>query len=231
MNTVRFTIHRQPSFFGFLKPYKLYINGSYVGSVSNGMTLTANIQSEQAFIIEVEHPFGSNFVVPAGEREYKTELKRASDGQNDRHTEMHLVKDEQRTLLPSFRFDKCIKSVYSDTVTQLAPAEQTFAYCMEFWLAVTDDLQEVYVSPNYPSILAALRNIGALKAANLLERLAAEYMPDAVLPLDDNQIELYSKEFEKTNKAFWKDETVISEFHKEVVSYILQKLNSAANVY
>lgn len=231
MNTVRFTIHRQPSFLGFLKPYKLYINGSYVGSVSNGMTLTANIQSEQAYIIEVEHPFGSNFVVPAGAREYKTELKRASDGQNDRHTEMHLVKDEQRTLLPSFRFDKYIKSVYSDTVTQLAPAEQTLVYCMKFWHAVTDDLQEIYASPNYRSILDALCTVGAAKAANLLERLAEEYLPNAVFPLDDDQIELYQRELEKTNKAFWKDETVISEFHKEVVSYILQKLNSAANVY
>lgn len=231
MNTVRFTIHRQPSFLGFLKPHKLYINGSYVGSVSNGMTLTANIQSEQAYIIEVEHPFGSNFVVPAGEREYKTELKRASDGQNDRHTEMHLVKDEQRTLLPSFRFDKYIKSVYSDTVTQLAPVEQTLVYCMKFWHAVTDDLQEVYASPNYHSILNALRTVGAFGAAGLFEQLAEEYLPHAVFPLDDDQIELHAKNIEKANQTFWKNETAISEFQKGVLSYIIKNLNNTANVY
>lgn len=231
MNTVRFMIHRQPSLLGFLKPNKLYINGSCVGFVSSGMTLTAYVPGAQTYIIEIGHPFGSNCVVPAGEHEYKIELKRASDEQNDRHTEMYLVKDEHRTLLPSFRFGRYTKSVYSDTITQLAPAEQTFAYCVEFWLAVTDDLQEVYASPNYRTMLDALRSIGAAKAANSLEHLAAEHLSDAVLPLDDDQIEQYQKELEKANKAFWNDETVISEFHKEVVSYILKNLNNDANVY
>lgn len=231
MDTVRFVIHRRPSLLGALLPYKLYINGSYVGSISNGKTQIFNIPSAQAYIIEVGHPFGSNCVVPAGECEYIIELQRISDGQNDRHTEMYLVKDEQHPLLPSFHFDKYTKSVYSDTVTQLTPTDQTLAYCMEFWLAATDDLQEVYASPNYHSILNALRTVGAFGAAGLFEQLAEEYLPNAVFPLDDDQIELYQRELEKTNKAFLKDETVISEFHKEVVSYILQKLNSAANVY
>lgn len=231
MDTVRFVIHRRPSLLGALLPYKLYINGSYVGSISNGKTQIFNIPSAQAYIIEVGHPFGSNCVVPAGECEYIIELQRISDGQNDRHTEMYLVKDEQHPLLPSFHFDKYTKSVYSDTVTQLTPTDQTLAYCMEFWLAATDDLQEVYASPNYHSILNALRTVGAFGAAGLFEQLAEEYLPHAVFPLDDDQIELHAKNIEKANQTFWKNETAISEFHKEVVSYILQKLNSAANVY
>lgn len=231
MDTVRFVIHRRPSLLGALLPYKIYINGSYVGSVLNGKTLTVNIPSSQAYIIEVGQRFGSNSVVPAGECEYKIELQRTSDGQNDRHTEMYLAKDEQRTLLPSFHFDKYTKSVYSNTVTQLAPAEQTLAYCMELWLAATDDLQEVYSSPNYHSMLVTLRTVGAAKAADLLERLAEEHLLDAVFPLDDDQIEMYTKNIEKANQAFWKDEAAISEFHKGVVCFILENLNNAANVY
>ena len=144
---------------------------------------------------------------------------------------MYLAKDEQRTLLPSFRFDKYTKSVYSDTVTQLTPTDQTLAFCMELWLAVTDDLQEVYASPNYHSMLDAMRKIGAAKAADLLEHLAEEYLSDAVFPLDDDQIELYAKNIEKANRAFWKDEIAISECHKGVMSFVLENLNNAANVF
>ena len=231
MDTVRFVIHRRPSLLGALLPYKIYINGSYVGSFSNGKTLIVNIPSAQAYLIEVGQCLGSNFVVPTGECEYKIELQRASDGQHGSRTEMYLVKDEQRTLLPSFHFDKYTKSVYSNTITQLAPAEQTLAYCMKFWLAATDDLQEVYASPNYHLMLDALCKIGASGAADLLEHLAEEHLPDAVLPLDDDQIELYAKNIEKANQAFWKDGAAISEFHKGVVSFVLKNLNNAANVY
>ena len=49
MREVRFHIHRKSAFAGALLPYRMYINGQYIGTIRNGKSLDANVP--KAFII------------------------------------------------------------------------------------------------------------------------------------------------------------------------------------
>ena len=41
--TVRFNIQRKPALADSLLPYKIYINGQYVGALKNGRTISAEV--------------------------------------------------------------------------------------------------------------------------------------------------------------------------------------------
>ena len=48
MREVRFHIHRKSAFAGALLPYRMYINGQYIGTIRNGKSLDANLLSAKS---------------------------------------------------------------------------------------------------------------------------------------------------------------------------------------
>ena len=52
MREVRFHIHRKSTFAGALLPYRMYINGQYIGTIRNGKSLDANIPKAGVYYIE-----------------------------------------------------------------------------------------------------------------------------------------------------------------------------------
>lgn len=56
MNTVQFTIRRKAAFAGAQLTYRLYINGSSVGTLKNGQTLMASVPQTEVYYIDVDYP-------------------------------------------------------------------------------------------------------------------------------------------------------------------------------
>ena len=52
MREVRFHIHRKSAFAGALLPYRMYINGQYIGTIRNGKSLDANVPKAGVYYIE-----------------------------------------------------------------------------------------------------------------------------------------------------------------------------------
>lgn len=52
--TVRFNIQRKPALADSLLPYKIYINGQYVGALKNGRTISAEVPRAEIYYIDVD---------------------------------------------------------------------------------------------------------------------------------------------------------------------------------
>lgn len=52
MSEVRFHIHRKSTFAGALLPYRMHINGQYIGTIRNGKSLDANVPKADAYYVE-----------------------------------------------------------------------------------------------------------------------------------------------------------------------------------
>lgn len=50
--TVRFNIQRKPALADSLLPYKIYINGQYVGALKNGRTISAEVPRAEIYYID-----------------------------------------------------------------------------------------------------------------------------------------------------------------------------------
>lgn len=50
--TVRFNIQRKPALADSLLPYKIYINGQYVGALKNGMIISAEVPRAEIYYID-----------------------------------------------------------------------------------------------------------------------------------------------------------------------------------
>ena len=63
MREVRFHIHRKSAFAGALLPYRMYINGQYIGTIRNGKSLDANVPKAGVYYIEDDILFSRNAVI------------------------------------------------------------------------------------------------------------------------------------------------------------------------
>lgn len=60
--TVRFNIQRKPALADSLLPYKIYINGQYVGALKNGRTISAEVPRAEIYYID-DGSFEQNAVI------------------------------------------------------------------------------------------------------------------------------------------------------------------------
>lgn len=91
MNTVQFSIRRKAAFAGALLTYRLYINGSFVGTLKNGQTLMASIPQAKVYYIDVDYPFDRNAVLDVqGATDVSIFLKRAGGWRTDSYNEFYL---------------------------------------------------------------------------------------------------------------------------------------------
>ena len=76
MREVRFHIHRKSAFAGALLPYRMYINGQYIGTIRNGKSLDANVPKAGVYYIEDDILFSRSAVIFSMNRAPVTSLSK-----------------------------------------------------------------------------------------------------------------------------------------------------------
>ena len=90
MREVRFHIHRKSAFAGALLPYRMYINGQYIGTIRNGKSLDANVPKAGVYYIEDDILFSRNAVIyDNGLSEYSVVIKRAGGWRTESYNEFY----------------------------------------------------------------------------------------------------------------------------------------------
>lgn len=231
MENVRFIIHRKAAFAGALLPYRIYINGRFVGIIKNGRTLNVEVPKADAYYLADDIAFFERNAVICNRSlsEYTIVLKRA--WRTESYNEFYINTGEQINPLPSFHFEKFIHAVFEDRIHELSSDEQLLALCLEFWCGFTDDIQEVLASEHLTEIIDALQKIGAAQYADFLLRIINELFSGVSLPLNDEQINQMSDRIGKANRLIWKERSAWEELHIGVAKHITSKLNNNENVY
>lgn len=106
--TVRFNIQRKPDLADSLLPYKIYINGQYVGVLKNGRTISAEVPRAEIYYID-GGSFEQNAVIRnENKAEYNLVLRTRGGWRTEAHCEFYICADAQMQQLPSFHFDKLL---------------------------------------------------------------------------------------------------------------------------
>lgn len=167
MREVRFHIHRKSTFAGALLPYRMYINGQYIGTIRNGKSLDANVPKAGVYYIEDDILSSRNAVIyDNGLSEYSVVIKRAGGWRTESYNEFYMEKGNVLEQLPSFQWEKLFELQQS-----MSQSERLLALSVEFWMSAMDDLQEVLASEHLFEIIAALQTIGAHKYHDLLLKI------------------------------------------------------------
>lgn len=107
MREVRFHIHRKSTFAGALLPYRMYINGQYIGTIRNGKSLDANVPKAGVYYIEDDILSSRNAVIyDNGLSEYSVVIKRAGGWRTESYNEFYMEKGNVLEQLPSFHWEK-----------------------------------------------------------------------------------------------------------------------------
>lgn len=227
MSEVQFHIHRKSAFAGALLPYRMYINGQYIGTIRNGESLDANVPKADAYYIDDDILSSRNAVIyDNGLSEYSVIIKRAGGWRTESYNEFYMEKGNALEQLPSFHWEGLFE--LRQTMSQ---SEKALALCVEFWMSAVDDLQEVLASEHFFKIIAALKTIGAHKYHDLLLKIMNGDFGGVRFPLDDNQIEQMQPKIEDAHRAFWKNKGAEAEFHGAVTSFLITNLDDSDHVF
>lgn len=227
MREVRFHIHRKSTFAGALLPYRMYINGQYIGTIRNGKSLDANIPKAGVYYIEDDILSSRNAVIYDNElSEYSVVIKRAGGWRTESYNEFYMENGNVLEQLPSFHWEKLFELQQS-----MSQSERLLALIVEFWMSAMDDLQEVLASEHLFEIITALQTIGAHKYHDLLLKIMNDDFGDVRFPLDDNQIEQMQPKIDDANRAFWKNKGAEAEFHGAVTNFLITNLDASGHVF
>ena len=160
MREVRFHIHRKSTFAGALLPYRMYINGQYIGTIRNGKSLDANVPKAGVYYIEDDILSSRNAVIyDNGLSEYSVVIKRAGGWRTESYNEFYMEKGNVLEQLPSFHWERLFELQQS-----MSQSERLLALSVEFWMSAMDDLQEAFGNkrimtkkPEYDIMIARLK--------------------------------------------------------------------------
>ena len=240
MREVRFHIHRKSTFAGALLPYRMYINGQYIGTIRNGKSLDANVPKAGVYYIEDDILSSRNAVIyDNGLSEYSVVIKRAGGWRTESYNEFYMEKGNVLEQLPSFHWEKLFELQQS-----MSQSERLLALSVEFWMSAMDDLQEVLASEHLFEIIAALQTIGAHKYHDLLLKIMNDDFGDVRFPLEmwleaeaavstgqSYQIEQMQPKIEDANRAFWKNKGAEAEFRGAVTNFLITNLDASGHVF
>lgn len=227
MSEVQFHFHRKAAFAGALLSYRLYINGQYVGTIRNGKSLCVSVPRADVYYIEDGIFNGRNAILYDGSLSEKNIiLKRAGGWRTESYNEFYISKENKLEQLPSFHFEKIFNNRESATRD-----EELLALCLEFWLYITDDLQEVLVSDSIFKMIEALQEIGAQQYYDLLSKIIWKDFSDIQFPMNEEQIDLMQDRIGKANKAIWNNKSADEEFHRATILFIIKRLNHADYIF
>ena len=230
---MRFNIHRKIAFAGALLPYKMYINGQYVGTIKNGETLSVEVPRAEVYYLEDNYYFERNAVICDKNLEiYNILLKRIGGWRTASYNEFYIDDGQKIEKLPSFHFERFIDAIFNNNIEQLSKNEQLLVLCLEFWNSILDDIQEVLASSNLVKIIEALQLVGANQCAKFLMRVLEKNFPNETLPLEEVKIEQLNDRINIINQEIWKNESGgLEEFRRVVIHHITNRLNTRENVY
>ncbi len=190
MNSVTFHIHRKSAFVGCLLPYKLCINGEFVGTLKNGKMLDVVVpRAKRYYLNEVWFLIERNgFFDDDGSREYHIVIKRAGGWKTDSYNEFYRLVDDKMLGLPSFKYDKYWSAMLdNEEFAKLTESEKTFTRCLEFENDICDDLDDLLCNEHYHEMLEAVRVIGANGIYDAITSFVAEqFSSDVALPFEDS---------------------------------------------
>ena len=140
-------------------PYRMYINGQYIGTIRNGKSLDANVPKAGVYYIEDDILSSRNAVIyDNGLSEYSVVIKRAGGWRTESYNEFYMEKGNVLEQLPSFHWEKLFELQQS-----MSQSERLLALSVEFWMSAMDDLQEILASEHLFEIIAALQTIGVFR--------------------------------------------------------------------
>lgn len=227
MSEVQFHIHRKSAFAGALLPYRMYINGQYVGTIRNGKSLDASVPKAGTYYIEDDILSSRNAVIfDNGLSEYSVVMKRAGGWHTGSYNEFYIGKGETLARLPSFHLERLFELRQS-----MSNCERTLALCLEFWMSAVDDLQEVLASEHLWEIITALQTIGAHKYHDLLLKIMNDDFANVGFPLNDEQVEQMQPNIEKANRVFWNNKGAETEFREAIMNFLIENLNVSDYVF
>ncbi|MDE6421776.1 MAG: hypothetical protein K2K87_14825 [Lachnospiraceae bacterium] len=163
---IHFHIVRKWAFAGALLPYKLFINGDYVGLLTNGKTLDVDVsKSDFYFIDELFAPYDGNAIICASNMDnpdlISAEIRRAGGWKTNSYKEFFVYQNGEYVNLPSFDYTHYVHACHNDTIfSGLTEQEKRFARCLEFREAVSDAADEVLCSETLFNMLDAINCIG-----------------------------------------------------------------------
>lgn len=229
--TVRVNIQRKFAIAGSLLPYKIYINGQYVGALKNGRAISAEVPRAEIYYID-GGSFEQNAVIRnENKAEYNVMLRTRGGWKTEVYCEFYICTDAQMQQLPSFHFDKLLNAIFDEKVERLPHSEQTLALCLEFWNDIADDVQELFASERIYKIIDSLRKIGADKIADVISDIIEKYFSGVQFPLNDVQLEQMYESVNKANMNIWENKSALDEFHGALVRYIVNNFNDQKYIY
>lgn len=231
MDTVQFVIRRKTAFSCALLPYRIYINGQYVGTLRNGGALVVNVPRANAYYIEDDVFSECNALISdKGQAKYGIVIKTSGGWHSAPSREFYLEGNCGLEQTKALHYNKLYQLFFERRTNELSPEDRTLALCIMFFRCI-DELQELLSSDELLSITAALRRIGADKYAHTLQSLVQKDFSDVELPLNDEYSDKLQDRIEAASKAFDTDKIALDELHKAFVHYLIDNIDKTTFVF
>ena len=227
---VKLTITRKRMLRAALIPYRVYVNGQYVGTLKNGKTLEADIPKQTDYIFDMGTPFLRSSVLRDCDGDHLS-LHMEIIGGGESPREPVLLTNKFDALHPLEDADFSWGALTRESELELLDdPRRILALCMLFWNTLGEGASELLYLPQLPEMLEALRTVGACDYADAVERILRDLFPDTPLPLDREQTP--TKEFlqklRTADSELWNAEGrdprqgIIAQFHRTVTEHILK---------
>ena len=229
---VKFQIARKRTLVEALIPYKLFINGEYVGILKNGKTLITEVARSDYYFIDSSYQSDTrNCIICASvlndPSEVFVDIRCAGGFKSLPYNKFFTVKNGAYVKLPSFDYSRYYAACFDEKLfSGLTEQERIFTRCLQFFNEVADAADEVLFDDKMPEMLDALQCIGAAKYTHIFRYITDNLFSGISLPLKDeadNDKDLLRK-IHEANKLVWDSEKKngsAEELHKCLVEYII----------
>ena len=231
---VRFQIARKLTLVEALIPYKLFINGEYVGTLKNGKTLITEIaKSDFYFIDSIFQSDRRNCFICSSALNNPShvfvEIRCAGGFKSQPFNEFFVMENGAYVKLPSFDYSHYYAACYNEELfSGLTEQERVFTRGIQFFNEVSDAADEVLFNDKLPEMLDALQCIGATQYTHIFCYIMDHLFSDISLPLTDEARDDKDllRRINEANKVVWNSEKSGSaeELHKCLVDYIIHNL-------
>ncbi len=238
---VRFHIVRKSAFSGALLPCWLCINGEKVGTLLNGRSLDVEVpKAELYFIDEICPNLSCNAIIRASDLkdpgQISMEIRREGGWKTDSYYTFFTVQNGAYVRLPSLDSTRYVGACFDDRLfSELTEPERIVARCNAFYNAMCDGADQVLCDEHLFEMLDALQAIGATQYGQAFASIVSRLFQGVPLPLDDDMMdhrEIMYK-LDKADTLVWEIEKkngALKEFHKCLVTYIIEHLDNIAAI-
>lgn len=192
---VVFRICRDPAYNGMGIPYRLYINGAFVGGVKNGQTLTVEGPATGLYLIEKDGPFGPAALLRRGQgRECELHLRTtggygAPNGQDRKVSHRFWLGDTELKEPAVYQKVRDARR-QPELRASLTEWERALFVCHAFWQAFGRALEReksVELGAGMDGALAALETVGARETAAFCRALLGPALAPGHYPLPEQR--------------------------------------------